>query len=76
MFLFGFEDFKMLGFHRRTRSLIPVKELGKYDKVPAQEVEEELYTKEEADDFDVTSGQDKSRSRQLMLVYIVFLAEA
>ncbi|EAT77476.1 hypothetical protein HBH56_212670 [Parastagonospora nodorum] len=66
----------MLGFHRRTRSLIPVKELGKYDKVPAQELEEELYAEEEADNFDIASGQDKSRSRQLMLVYIVFLAEA
>jgi hypothetical protein len=74
--LFGFEYFKMLGFHRRTRSLIPVKELGKYDKVPAQELEEELYAEEEADNFDVASGQDKLRNRQLMLVYFVFLAEA
>jgi hypothetical protein len=65
----------MLGFHRRTRSLIPVKELGKYDKVPVQE-EEELYVEEEMESYDVVDGQDKSRSRQLMLVYFVFLAEA
>jgi hypothetical protein len=66
----------MLGFHRRTRSLIPVKELGRYDKVP---VEEELYIDEEEvekEKYDVTDGQDKTRGRQLMLVYLVFLAEA
>jgi hypothetical protein len=67
----------MLGFHRRTRSLIPVKELGRYDKVPMQE--EELYVDEEEvekEKYDVTDGQDKTRGRQLMLVYLVFLAEA
>jgi hypothetical protein len=64
----------MLGFHRRTRSLIPVKELGKYDKVPMQE--EELYVEEEMENYDVMDGKSKSRSRQLMLVYLVFLAEA
>jgi hypothetical protein len=63
----------MLGFHRRTRSLIPVKELGKYDKVP---VEEELYVEEELECYDDMDIKDKSRSRQLMLVYLVFLAEA
>jgi hypothetical protein len=63
----------MLGFHRRTRSLIPVKELGKYDKVP---VEEELYVEEELENYDAMDMKDKSRSRQLMLVYLVFLAEA
>jgi hypothetical protein len=66
----------MLGFHRRTRSLIPVKELGKYDKVPAQEEEEELYVEEELECYDAMDVKDKSRSRQLMLVYLVFLAEA
>ena len=63
----------MLGFHRRTRSLIPVKELGKYDKVPLQE---ELYAEEEMERYDGMDGGNKSRSRQLMLVYLVFLAEA
>jgi hypothetical protein len=67
----------MLGFHRRTRSLIPVKELGRYDKVPMQE--QELYVDEEEvekERYDVTDGNDKSRGRQLMLVYLIFLAEA
>lgn len=65
----------MLGFHRRTRSLIPVKELGKYDKVPQQE---EVYVEEEeVGSYDsVTDAGNKSRTRQLMLVYLVFLAEA
>jgi hypothetical protein len=63
----------MLGFHRRTRSLIPVKELGKYDKVPAQE---ELCAEVEVASYHVMDGQDESRSRQLILVYFVFLAEA
>jgi hypothetical protein len=66
----------MLGFHRRTRSLIPVKELGKYDKVAVEEMDEELYVEEEADDYNAMDGHDKSVSRQLMLVYLVFLAEA
>jgi hypothetical protein len=67
----------MLGFHRRTRSLIPVKELGRYDKVPMQE--EELYVDEEEvekERYDVTDENNKSRGKQLMLVYLVFLAEA
>jgi hypothetical protein len=64
----------MLGFHRRTRSLIPVKELGKYDKVPVEE--EEVYVEEELERYDAMEVKDKSRSRQLMLVYLVFLAEA
>ena len=63
----------MLGFHRRTRSLIPVKELGRYDKVPVQE---EVYAEEEEERYDGIDGGDKSRSSQLMLVYLVFLAEA
>ncbi|KAF1944157.1 MFS general substrate transporter [Clathrospora elynae] len=66
----------MLGFHRRTRSLIPVKDLGKYDKVSMVE-EEELY--EEEEEMEVHSAPevtDSSRSWQLMLVYLVFLAEA
>jgi hypothetical protein len=46
-------------------------------KVPMQE--EELYCEEEEvekEKYDVTDGQDKARGRQLMLVYLVFLAEA
>jgi hypothetical protein len=64
----------MLGFHRRTRSLIPVKELGKYDKVPVEE--QTSYTEEETESYNVSDRMDKSWSRQLMLVYLVFLAEA
>jgi hypothetical protein len=66
----------MLGFHRRTRSLIPVKDLGKYDKV--QMNEEELYEEdeEEMESYCAPDAKDASRSTQLMLVYLVFLAEA
>jgi hypothetical protein len=73
----------MLGFHRRTRSLIPVKDLAKYDVVPA---EEDQYEEEEkelfADDQDqilddeAAQGATKLRQRQLLLVYIVVFAEA
>lgn len=64
----------MLGFHRRTRSLIPVKDLAKYDKVPQIEItqvgDEEL-------DMDVLpAGNGKENMRQLTLVYIMLLAEA
>jgi hypothetical protein len=64
----------MLGFHRRTRSLIPVKELGKYDKVPA--CEEEIYVEDQEESYHGGEVEDRSRGRQLMLVYLVFLAEA
>lgn len=68
----------MLGFHRRTRSLIPVKDLAKYDKVPLEEEVEELFDMEEGElDTDIASKATiKSRGRQLMLVYVIFLAEA
>ncbi|KAF1932051.1 MFS general substrate transporter [Didymella exigua CBS 183.55] len=70
----------MLGFHKRTRSLIPVKELAKYDVVP---VEEELYgygseSEEELEkqSTDATDSTTLTRQRQLLLVYLVFFAEA
>ena len=66
----------MLGFHRRTRSLIPVKDLGKYDKVAMVEEEEELDVEEEMEMHNAQDGADKSRRSQLMLVYLIFLAEA
>jgi hypothetical protein len=66
----------MLGFHRRTRSLIPVKDLGKYDKVAMAEEEEERDGEEEMDMQSAPDGADKSRRSQLMLVYLIFLAEA
>jgi hypothetical protein len=62
----------MLGFHRRTRSLIPVKDLAKYDTVAIVE--------EEDADMDGEAGQEegvvKANRKQLMMVYVVFLAEA
>ncbi|KAJ4992142.1 major facilitator superfamily transporter [Stagonosporopsis vannaccii] len=71
----------MLGFHKRTRSLIPVKELAKYDVVP---FEEELYgyeTKSENEEeleqqTDASNLTACSRRRQLWLVYLIFFAEA
>jgi MFS family permease len=66
----------MLGFHRRTRSLIPVKDLGKYDKVAMVEEEEEQYVKEEMEGHSAPDGAAMSQRTQLMLVYVVFAAEA
>jgi hypothetical protein len=70
----------MLGFHKRTRSLIPVKELAKYDVLPA---EEELYGYEseseeemERQSTDATNPISNKQRRQLLLVYVVFFAEA
>lgn len=64
----------MLGFHRRTRSLIPVKDLAKYDTVPVTEDDElDLETQIHDGSFSV----DKPRQRrQLLIVYLVFLSEA
>lgn len=72
----------MLGFHKRTRSLIPVKELAKYDVIPH---EEEVYgyeseSEEEAEEQDTDASAAaatvRARRRQLLLVYLVFFAEA
>lgn len=71
----------MLGFHRRTRSLIPVKDLAKYDKVPqVDEVEvneDELELELDAEYAAAgTMATAKEQGRQLTLVYFMFLAEA
>ncbi|EDU50849.1 ProP Permease of the major facilitator superfamily [Pyrenophora tritici-repentis] len=68
----------MLGFHRRTRSLIPVKDLGKYDIVATieEEEEDERELEEETEAQNTPDGEDRARRAQLMLVYFVFLAEA
>jgi hypothetical protein len=68
----------MLGFHRRTRSLIPVKDLAKYDRVPLNEQDEDEMDMEDGDTLvdEVSEATDKARSRQLALIYVVFLAEA
>lgn len=67
----------MLGFHRRTRSLIPVKDLAKYDKLMQDEDEMDMGLEVQEGEFDVTSkAAVKSRHRQMFLIYVVFLAEA
>lgn len=66
----------MLGFHRRTRSLIPVKDLAKYDKVPTGDEEEDVYGMEAIPTHEMPQVADKTQHRQLLLVYLVFLAEA
>ena len=63
----------MLGFHRRTRSLIPVKDLGKYDKV---EMIEEPGLDDEVDCEMGMETPAKTHQKQLTLIYIIFLAEA
>lgn len=69
----------MLGFHRRTRSLIPVKELAKYDVVP---LEEDMFLYDDAEEETERRNTDASdstaypRRLQLLLVYFIFLAEA
>jgi len=68
----------MLGFHRRTRSLIPVKDLAKYDKLQMQDEDEmDLELELQEGEFDATSKATvKSRHRQMFLIYVIFLAEA
>ena len=61
----------MLGLHRRTRSLIPVKDLNKYD------VKVDFYATEEEDDsLEMAEEAPEADQRQLTLIYIIFLAEA
>ncbi len=66
----------MLGFHRRTRSLIPVKDLAKYDKVSMVEEEGDQYMDGEFEMQSTFDSNDISRQRQLILVYLIVLAEA
>jgi hypothetical protein len=59
--------------------LIPVKDLAKYDRVPLNEQEDEDEMDMEDSDTlvdEVSEATDKARSRQLALIYVVFLAEA
>lgn len=66
----------MFGFHRRQRSLIPVKELSKYD-VKYEKLDMDMGMEME-DDFEevVLDEPSKPKSKQLTLIYIIFLAEA
>lgn len=66
----------MLGFHRRTRSLIPVKDLAKYDKVDLYDEQEMNMSEEELDMESVPEPKVKARQMQLTLVHAIFLAEA
>ncbi|KAF2201124.1 MFS general substrate transporter [Delitschia confertaspora ATCC 74209] len=66
----------MLGFHRRTRSLIPVKDLAKYDQVALYEDEEMMIEEEEMELVVVSEINVKSKQMQRTLVYIIVLAEA
>lgn len=57
-----------------------MKDLAKYDMVAMnEEEEEEIQTDMEDSDTlvdEVTEATDKAHKRQLMLIYVVFLAEA
>lgn len=65
----------MLGFHRRTRSLIPVRDLD--NKPPRYEEEVDMAIDVVDMDFDLkTEVTDKARRNQLVLVYVMYLAEA
>jgi hypothetical protein len=63
----------MFGFHRRQRSLIPVRELSKYD-VKYEKVDME----EEEEDFEdiLLEEPSKPKSKQMTLIYIIYLAES
>lgn len=63
--------------------MIPVKDLAKYDKVSAFDDEYDEYEQETQQEVEqeleinhMPEGSDKSRQMQLVLVYIIFLAEA
>ncbi|KAI9792907.1 MAG: hypothetical protein M1835_007586 [Candelina submexicana] len=61
----------MIGLHRRTRSLIPVKDLDKYEKKT-----EPVYQEPEEDDYTIAVDVPKVTQKQLTIIYILFLAEA
>ena len=66
----------MLGFHRRARSLISVKtleSLEKFEKVVPIEDDWERVAAEHGESAGETSPRNQ---RQLMLIYVVFVAEA
>lgn len=61
----------MLGFHKRTRSLIPVMSLEKYDEKTILVVEDE-----EEQDVDTEIETPRNLPRQLTLIFVIFFAEA
>ena len=62
----------MFGFHRRTLSLVPVKDLSKYDKLP--QLDPEL----EAEDDSLAGRGDLPSTgwKQLAMIYLTFIAQA
>ena len=62
----------MFGFHRRTLSLVPVKDLSKYDKLP--QLDPEL----EAEDDSLAGRGDLPSTgwKQLAIIYLTFIAQA
>lgn len=58
--------------------MIPVKDLAKYDKVSMveEEEEEDLYDLDAIPTHEMPEVADRSQQRQILLVYLVFLAEA
>lgn len=61
----------MIGLHRRTRSLIPVKDLDKYEKKT-----EVVYQESEEEEYPTIVDIPKVSQKQLTVIYILFLAEA
>ncbi|KAK4957314.1 hypothetical protein LTR10_005276 [Elasticomyces elasticus] len=65
----------MIGFHARQRSLISIKELEKEDiEVAVQYIEPELEM--EASDSGTRTAKPSSQRRNLVMIYLLFLAEA
>lgn len=69
----------MFGFHKRSRSLIPVSELEKSEKEMLL-TEEEIYIEEEEQDTEIEAEevdfQTPAQRRNLTMIYLLFLAEA
>ncbi|KAI9819559.1 MAG: hypothetical protein M1827_007009 [Pycnora praestabilis] len=61
----------MFGFHQRTRSLIPVRDLAKYDTKVVGEMDGGG-----EDNYDAENATPTASRRQLTVIYILFLAEA
>jgi len=70
---------KMLSFHRRNRSLIPVSDLEKSEKEMLL-TEEEIYVEEDGQHMEIGAEelayQTPAQRRNLTMIYLLFLAEA
>jgi MFS family permease len=63
----------MLGYHRKTRSLIPVKDLEKFELSVAQNEKNPSLHVEEIAEAEVYTPRQR---RNLVMIYLLFLAEA